>query len=188
MKSNSYKALYKLRNHRMIGAIAFILLGFFAFSGCYGPFPLTLVVYEANGSVPTGVLRSLVFWLLNIIPVYGVALTLDIVVLNLIEFWIPGQQFDNPILDDVSGRRVSMVTDENGTRATLTVTENEHILMELRFIKISDTLCEIRDTSGNMLGSAKITPAGDLELMNDTGKIVQTVASFEDLYRKTSIE
>ncbi len=59
---------------------------------CYGNFYLTKSVYRWNGSIGnssmTGrFLRSLVMIALSIIPVYGIAMLADLIILNLIEFW-----------------------------------------------------------------------------------------------------
>ncbi|MBP6574343.1 MAG: DUF3332 family protein [Flavobacteriales bacterium] len=57
-------------------------------TGCYGEFALTHKVYDWNGTVsPNKFVKSLVFFGLCIIPVYGVVVFIDAVILNLIEFW-----------------------------------------------------------------------------------------------------
>ncbi len=166
----------KIRKQKSFIPLSVFLLLIFL-SGCYGPFPITLAVYKANGSVPTGIFRNLVFWLLLIIPVYEIALTIDIVILNLIEFWIPGTQFDNLVYDDARGRKVSMLESEDGKTAHLTVSDDEKVLLELEFIKVSDTMCEVRDTDGVLLGSVQFHSTGDLELTDGHGRIIKSLAS-----------
>lgn len=57
-------------------------------SGCFGEFALVRKVYSWNQDVSSNkFVKTLVFYVLNIIPVYGVASFIDIVILNLIEFW-----------------------------------------------------------------------------------------------------
>lgn len=57
-------------------------------TGCFGEFALTRKVYDWNdGLSDNKFVKSLVFWGLNIIPVYGVAGFLDVIIFNLIEFW-----------------------------------------------------------------------------------------------------
>lgn len=57
-------------------------------TGCFGEFALVRKVYNWNEDVSDSkFVRTLVFYLLNIIPVYGVASMIDVVILNLIEFW-----------------------------------------------------------------------------------------------------
>ena len=56
-------------------------------AGCYGSFNLTKKVYEWNGQLGDRFLVQIGFWVLTCLPVYSIATTLDVVVLNLIEFW-----------------------------------------------------------------------------------------------------
>ena len=57
-------------------------------TGCFGEFALVRKVYDWNdGLSDSKFVKTLVFWVLNIIPVYGVASFIDVVILNLIEFW-----------------------------------------------------------------------------------------------------
>lgn len=69
-----------------------LLLTSFIQTGCFGEFALTRKVYDWNkgiaGEDMVGKLvKTLVFYGLCIIPVYEVAGAIDIIVLNLIEFW-----------------------------------------------------------------------------------------------------
>jgi hypothetical protein len=56
-------------------------------TGCFGSFALTKKVYEFNDGLENKWLKSIAFWGLNIIPVYGFAGFVDVVILNLVEFW-----------------------------------------------------------------------------------------------------
>lgn len=57
-------------------------------SGCYGKFALTKKLYDFNGSVhPNGIVQSVIMVGLNIIPVYGIAIMADALILNSVEFW-----------------------------------------------------------------------------------------------------
>lgn len=57
-------------------------------TGCFGEFALVRKVYDWNDSVTDNkFLKSLLFYGLNIIPVYGVAAFGDFIIFNLIEFW-----------------------------------------------------------------------------------------------------
>lgn len=70
--------------------ISAILIGglTIAQSGCYGPFKLTKSIYDWNGEVSdNGIVRSLLFVGMVVIPVYGFSLFIDAIFLNSIEFW-----------------------------------------------------------------------------------------------------
>lgn len=57
-------------------------------TSCVGQFPLTKAAYRFNlAASPNEFVQTLVFWGFNIIPVYGVAVFVDVFVLNAIEFW-----------------------------------------------------------------------------------------------------
>jgi hypothetical protein len=56
-------------------------------SGCFGEFALVRKVYNWNADIGGKFVNTLVFYVLNIIPVYGIAGFIDFVILNLIEFW-----------------------------------------------------------------------------------------------------
>lgn len=57
-------------------------------SGCFGGFALTTKLYDWNDGVSSSkFVKSLLFWGLCIIPVYEIAVMIDVVILNLIEFW-----------------------------------------------------------------------------------------------------
>ena len=57
-------------------------------SGCFGSFSLTRKVYDFNRSVSgEKFVQSLVMWAMFFIPVYEFAGLIDVVLLNLIEFW-----------------------------------------------------------------------------------------------------
>ena len=57
-------------------------------SGCFGTFELTRKVYRFNQDVsPNKWVRELVFLVLAIVPVYGLAMFIDAIAVNLIEFW-----------------------------------------------------------------------------------------------------
>lgn len=56
-------------------------------TGCFGEFALVRKVYNWNADIGGKFVNTLVFYVLNIIPVYGIAAFIDVVILNLIEFW-----------------------------------------------------------------------------------------------------
>lgn len=61
---------------------------------CFGGFALTKKLYGFNKSIMASnqglagnLVRTLVMWVMAIIPVYSIGMLIDLVVLNLIEFW-----------------------------------------------------------------------------------------------------
>jgi len=86
VSSKKYFAMKKtLRKMTLAGLL-------FAFSltmtGCFGSFQLTRSVYQWNESVtPNKFAQTLLFYGMNVVPVYGAAGFLDFFVFNLVEFW-----------------------------------------------------------------------------------------------------
>lgn len=74
-----------LRHHRGLSFLLALLL--LATTGCYGSFPLTHDVYAWNGKTGSKWANEVVFVVFVIVPIYGVTLLVDALVLNSIEFW-----------------------------------------------------------------------------------------------------
>jgi hypothetical protein len=76
-----------MKTRRWIAAC--VLAGFLPLStGCFGGFQLTRKVYRFNQQVsPDKWIREIVFLVLVIVPIYGIATFVDAIAFNLIEFW-----------------------------------------------------------------------------------------------------
>jgi hypothetical protein len=111
-------------------------------SACYGKFALTRKVYELNGQITDNkFVHSLVMWAFQIIPVYGCAAAVDVVVLNLIEFWTGS----NPMGADVKtddGTTVSMKKEvKDGVETmTITATKEGQLQRTLVLVKKGDVI------------------------------------------------
>ncbi len=75
--------------------LAAVVAAAFMVSGCYGPFELTRKVYHWNGQVSDDrwVVEA-VFLLCYVIPVYGVAVAADAIILNSVVFWTGKSMLD----------------------------------------------------------------------------------------------
>lgn len=103
---------------------AAVLIGFLplATSGCYGRFELTRKVYRFNGSISHDKwIEWLAFLVLVIVPIYGIAVFVDAIVANSLEFWT-GR---NPILAREGATRV--VRAEDGSVAVMTLRADRSI-------------------------------------------------------------
>jgi hypothetical protein len=101
---------------KLIGISMLILV---ILSGCYGNFPLTRKVYNWNGEMGDKYMNNIVFWVLNIIPVYGVASLADAVIFNLIEFWTG----ENPMAME-AGAEVIQYAEIEGVNYQFKMTKN----------------------------------------------------------------
>jgi hypothetical protein len=67
----------------IVGVLALSLV----LSGCYGSFQMTKKLYKWNGTLGDKYVKSIVCWVMVIVPVYAVAGFVDFIALNTIEFW-----------------------------------------------------------------------------------------------------
>lgn len=97
----------------------------FSQTGCFGEFALVRKVYTWNDGLGNKFVKTLVFYVLNIIPVYGVAGFIDFVILNLIEFW----SGSNPVSMNEGDYEMQMATIDGvnykieATKDTFTTTQ-----------------------------------------------------------------
>lgn len=99
-------------------------------SGCFGSFSLTKSVYDWNSSVDDKFTRSLLFWLLCIVPVYEIAAVVDAVILNVVEFWTGS----NPI-SMKDGEREEQIVQVKGKSYRMVATKNKFLIEELGTVK-----------------------------------------------------
>jgi hypothetical protein len=78
-----------MRGNRFGKGIALVLVAAVGAlsAGCFGKFQLTRKVYDMNKSIDEKYVRSAATWVFVIVPVYGFAALLDLIVFNVIEFW-----------------------------------------------------------------------------------------------------
>ncbi|MDX5326216.1 MAG: DUF3332 domain-containing protein [Bacteroidota bacterium] len=90
-------------------------------TGCFGEFALIRKLYTWNqGLSSSRFVQTLVFYALNIIPVYGIAGAIDFIILNLIEFWTG----NNPAAM-APGEYESQEVVYQGTRYLMEATQNQ---------------------------------------------------------------
>lgn len=95
-----------------------------ATTGCFGNFALTRKVYAWNDSlagddIQGKLVKSLIMWGLNIIPVYPISAFADMIIFNLIEFWTGS----NP-LAMVEGQEETQIVERQGIQYKITATKN----------------------------------------------------------------
>lgn len=149
------------------------------FTGCYGYFPLTKAVYRYNGEVTYHkVLRSLLFWGLVIIPVYGVSMLADALIFNLIEYWT-GNVLHVSVDTSDEDSKITLRPLDDGKGAELVVLRDNEMVSQLKFIKVSDTTFEVYDDNNKLSGMVIQTPEGDLQFTDIQGKLIQTIKAEE---------
>ena len=96
-------------------------------SSCLGSFKVTKKLYEWNDGINTKLGKNAVFWLLVIIPIYEIFLFVDIIVLNLIEFWSGG----DPMSMNEGDIEEQLVMGKDGNNYKVTATKNRFDILQL---------------------------------------------------------
>ena len=170
-------AMSSLRNSRawVISALL-VAMAPFVFGGCYGTFPLTRKIYAFNGDISHDkIIKSVTFWVLVIVPVYGVGMLADAIIFNLVEFWTGEQILSVGPTTDSNGNTVCLTPSSDGRQAVLTVSRDGKVLAQEFFVKVSDTTFEVRDARGTLHGKVLKSPDGTISLTDRNGTVVRTL-------------
>ena len=97
---------------------ALLLTATILLSSCIGSFRLTNNIKDWNESLGNKFVNELVFLALHVVPVYEIAMFIDGVVLNSIEFWTGNSMVAEPgetkVVKNSQGEDVQIVATENG--------------------------------------------------------------------------
>lgn len=119
---------------KMIRPVAFALVTLFSaqlLTSCFGKFALVKTLYKFNdglgGKDLAGrFIKSIVFWVLIIVPVYQFASFIDIIFLNLIEFWTGSN-----LISMKEGESETQFVAYGGREFQLTATKGKMSIIEL---------------------------------------------------------
>ncbi len=157
------------RRALVLGASSATALGT---TGCFGGFNLTGMLYDWNAGISSKWLRWLLFLAIGVIlPVYGIAILVDAVVLNSIEFWTGS----NPVARSEGSTRVASTrtSDPNVIRHELY--ENDRKIAVLYAEKVNDSEIRILDADGRTLTTVRGTFDGGLEVRDDEDQQLATL-------------
>jgi hypothetical protein len=151
------------------------LLGLVALAptaGCYGSFKLTKKVYDFNGSFSNIVLKEVVFLAFIILPVYGLAMLVDAIILNLIEFATGSNPVSGKSLGD--GHEVAFERLPDGK--TIRVTHTRHGAVEKTFlVRRKGEGFELLDPGQETLASVQPTVDGGALVLDGRGSLLHDV-------------
>ena len=155
-------------------------------AGCYGSFNLTRSLHDWNGRLDGEWTSEGVFLLLVIIPVYGLTMLVDAVVLNSIEFW----SGDNPVgetsmIEAGEDRAVELTRIEAGReqRVRVRLFEGEEVVDECYLVADGSGAASRQDGDGRILARAEAQADGSI-LVRDAGTGDETRCSRDDLARR----
>jgi hypothetical protein len=125
-------------------------------AACVGGFNMTGVVYDWNRSHNKWV-NWLIFLAFIILPVYGITLFIDALIINSIEFW----SGDNPIQRAASrdmGNGERLVVTPTIDRETLRVEHyrDEQLVKKFHVRRVARKEIELQDAVGNVLARVRI--------------------------------
>ena len=105
---------------------ALLLSAAIVLSSCIGSFKLTNNIKDWNETVSTKWVNEVVFLALHIVPVYPIAMMVDGVVLNSMEFWtgenLVIEKGEKKVVENSNGETVEITALENGYNITNCVT------------------------------------------------------------------
>jgi hypothetical protein len=171
MENSEGGMLSALVKSRKVIAVALVAAMSPIMAGCFGKFPVTKTIYRLNKDMEPSILRQVVFWVFIIIPVYWVAMLADAVVFNLVDYWtgegLAGGSTTNP-----DGSTVVLAPSADGREALMTLSRDGKVVSQVRFVRASDSLFEVRDAEGKLAGTVSRTPSGGLQFSDATGRVV----------------
>ena len=141
--------------------------------GCYGAFPLTHSVYDINGAVPFGILKTFVFWIFAV-TLYPLAIVADALVPNLIEFWT-GIEVPAASVTDEGGTTYAMQTSADGKELTVSMSRDGKDAGTLRFVRVSATQLDLRKAAGSLAGHMMRDAGGSIRLTDAQGRTMDVI-------------
>jgi len=178
MKKDMGKGVISALRRRRAWVISVMLVAMapFVFGGCYGAFPLTKTIYRLNGDISENrLVQQVTFWIFVIFPVYEIGMLADAIVFNLVEFWTGTQILAVGPTVDSNGNTVCLTPSSDGQTAVMTVSRDGKVLAQESFVKVSDTVFEVRDAQGNLDGKVLKAPDGTISLTDSNGTVVRTL-------------
>lgn len=145
--------------------IVFSLITILPLLGCYGEFALTKSVYRFNGDIsPDSFIQSAVLWVLAFFFIYEVAIVVDVVIFNLIEFW----SGDNPMtakttFSNPDGSQVVMTPSSDGKEVQVDVVRDGEMIDTRKIVRTSATHFDVMDSKGVLVGGVDRNSEGGLE-------------------------
>lgn len=139
--------------------------------GCYGSFTLVQKVHKWNGTFGGKFVNELGFLVLNIVPVYGVAAFIDVIVLNSIEFWTgknPSSSSNDTIVPLDENNSLTL---RGSDRAVVLTSKTDKGTVQYVFEKSPDGTL-VKDLAGKVLARCVMTETGSMRVYDGSGAFV----------------
>lgn len=131
-------------------------------TSCFGGFQLTRNLYSLNEGISSEpIVQTLVFWGLNVIPVYPLAVTADFLIFNFIEFWSGTNPLAMNELDSeqqyvyYKGDIYLMKAEKNNFEIFKIEKNNQDLIISLSFNQEDNTIIANNLNNGIVVGNFK---------------------------------
>lgn len=148
--------------------------------GCYGRFPITNAIYRWNGRVTDNtVVNSIIMIVLAIIPVYGLAILIDAVIVNSIEFW-DGERVDIAhTYQQPDGTTVVLAPGGAENEAVLTLWKDDAIVARRTFVRDDHGVTTVSDELGQVVSHVMPDGRGGFAFTGPTGDPIGGITARE---------
>jgi len=156
-------------------SIIMLLLLCFVTTGCTGSFNLTRKVYNFHRSQDDKWADELMFLLVVLVPVYGIATWADAIVFNSIEFW----SGENPVTVKSikeGDKEALMAFDPTTQKITVQSTTDEYPVIQLE--KVDGTV-RVSDENGKLLYATATNEKGEILVYNQDLELVKNYSAEE---------
>ncbi|MGD8861368.1 MAG: DUF3332 domain-containing protein [Myxococcales bacterium] len=138
-------------------------------SGCFGSFGATNALYDWNEGVSNNKwIQWLVFLVLIILPVYGLFILADAIVLNTIEFWTGTNPVGTAKLPEGHTLHSSRTDDPDVIRHE--VRKDGELVRVIHVKRVSEDEMMMLDEHMKPLARARMNADGEIELLDPEGR------------------
>ncbi len=178
-----------MRKRFMPDIMSVMLASSMVLTSCFGEFALVHKVYNWNDTVvDNAFVKTLLFYAMNIIPVYGIASAVDYFILNLVEFW----SGSNPLaMNDGESEVKNLV--HNGVSYEVEATKNQFAITPLEgekafqteYLRFDDELNRWSHVNANeevtpLVGHIQTEEGSVIELFMENGSLYINESEMEE--------
>ncbi|MEQ9064556.1 MAG: DUF3332 domain-containing protein [Vicingaceae bacterium] len=140
-------------------------------TGCFGSFGLTSAIWSWNDSIGKFP-GELVFLVFIILPIYSIALLIDAVIINTIEFWTGS----NPMAMGPNEMEQQVVVGEDGNTYEITARQNRFDIVQLDGKKAGEMKSLVFDTESQSWSYVDGERSIKLAQLSENGATAQVFA------------
>lgn len=174
--------MMKMMSKRLcaLGLAGSLVFGLTLSTGCFGTFPFARTIWDINEDVSSNkYVQWLVFLGLTIIPVYEVAVVVDLFVGNSLEFWsgepMMAEDGETPVdkkVVELSDEREAVMTRLGERHVHVQIVEEGQVDREFILDGRGDNLV-LRDGDGGFLGAASGAEDGGVLVTDEEGQVIE---------------